>query len=249
MEDRIKIDAQGLHYKVLNQQIHDALGTGGTDIELSHVNGQRYIADGLKNDIQIEINGVPGNDLGIFMNGPVITVNNNAQDAVGNTMNGGKIIIKGMAGDVCGYGMRGGKLFILKDAGYRVGIHMKGYKDLNPIIVIGGNAGDFLAEYMAGGVIVLLRMFGRQSENNTTGDYLGAGMHGGTVYIRGGADRKKIGKGVDVAELTQADRTLLEGIIKEYAADLDLDADKILSERFDKLIPLSTRPYAKLYTY
>ncbi|MCL4477485.1 MAG: hypothetical protein M1381_00060 [Deltaproteobacteria bacterium] len=249
MPDRIKIDAHGMHYKILNQKIHDALGNGETDIELSNINGQRYIADGIKKDIRITINGVPGNDLGIFMNGPVITVNSNAQDAVGNTMNGGKIVVKGMAGDVCGYGMRGGKLFILKDAGYRVGIHMKGYKTLNPIIVIGGNVGDFLAEYMAGGVIVLLRMFGRQRENNTIGDYLGAGMHGGTVYVRGGADRKKLGKGVAAAELTEADKTLLEGIIKEYAADLELDADKILNERFEKLVPLSTRPYAKLYTY
>ena len=249
MGNSIKIDAQGVYYKLLNQKIHDALGNGETDIELSHVNGQRYIADGLKKDIRITINGVPGNDLGIFMNGPVITVNNNAQDAVGNTMNGGKIVVKGMAGDVCGYGMRGGKLFILKDAGYRVGIHMKGYKDLNPVIVIGGNAGDFLAEYMAGGVIVVLRMFGRKNGESVTGDYLGAGMHGGTVYIRGGADRKRLGKGVDVAGLTDADRGFLKGIIKEYADDLGLDADSILSERFEKLVPLSTRPYAKLYTY
>ncbi len=249
MENSITIDAQGLHYKILNQKIHDALGSGRTDIQLFHVNGQRYIADALKNDISITIDGVPGNDLGIFMNGPVITVNNNAQDAVGNTMNGGKIIVKGMAGDVCGYGMRGGKLFIQKDAGYRVGIHMKGYKNLNPIIVIGGNAGDFLAEYMAGGVIVVLRMFGRQNGNSTTGDYLGAGMHGGTVYLRGRTDRKKIGKGVEVTELSDADRGLLKGIIKEYADDLGLDAGSILSEPFEKLIPLSTRPYAKMYTY
>lgn len=245
----IKIDAKGVHYKELNEKIHRAIAGGATKIELSHVNGQRYISDGLKKDIKITIDGVPGNDLGVFMDGPLITVNNNAQDAVGNTMNGGKIIVKGMAGDVCGYGMRGGKLFILKDAGYRVGIHMKGYKTLNPVIVIGGNAGDFLAEYMAGGVIVLLKMFGRNGTTETTGDYLGAGMHGGTVYVRGGVDKKKLGKGVDVSEPGEEDALLLEGIIKEYAADLALDADKILNERFEKLTPLSTRPYAKLYTY
>lgn len=238
-----------MHYLILNQKIHDALAGGAMNIDLSHVNGQRYIADGLKNDVRITINGVPGNDLGIFMDGPVITVNNNAQDAVGNTMNGGKIVVKGMAGDVCGYSMRGGKLFILKDAGYRVGIHMKGYKNLNPIIVIGGNAGDFLAEYMAGGVIVVLGMFGRKRENGTTGDYLGAGMHGGTVYLRGKTDRKRIGKGVEVTDLTDADRGLLKGVIHEYASDLGLDPHSILGEPFEKLVPLSTRPYAKLYTY
>ncbi len=245
----MSIDAQGMQYKELNQRINDAVALGATDIELTNVNGQRYIGDGLRQEVRITVNGVPGNDLGTFMNGPVITVNNNAQDAVGNTMNGGKIVIKGMAGDVCGYGMRGGKLFVLKDVGYRVGIHMKGYKTLNPIIVIGGNAGNFLAEYMAGGVIVLLRMFGRKAETDTTGDYLGAGMHGGTVYIRGGVDKKKLGKGVDVAELTQADKVLLNAIIKEYAVDLSVSTDGILAEKFQKLVPQSTRPYAKLYTY
>ncbi|MGB9736057.1 MAG: hypothetical protein ACP5QW_08030 [bacterium] len=247
--NRISIDANGMYYKILNQKIHDAIKDGYNHIEISNVNGQRYIADALKNDVKITINGVPGNDLGAFMNGPTIIVNNNAQDAVGNTMNGGKIIVKGMAGDVCGYGMRGGKLFILKDVGYRVGIHMKGYKDLNPIIVIGGNAGDFLAEYMAGGIIILLRMFGRESRKETTGDYIGAGMHGGTIYIRGKADRKKLGKGVDISGLSAEDRIILEQIVKEYADDFGLDADEILNEEFEKLIPLSTRPYAKLYTY
>lgn len=249
MADRVNIDARDMHYKVLNEKIHEAIKNGYTHIELSNVNGQRYIADGINKDIKITITGVPGNDLGIFMNGPTITVNNNVQDAAGNTMNGGKIIVKGMAGDVCGYGMRGGKLFILKDAGYRVGIHMKGYKDLNPIIVIGGNAGDFLAEYMAGGIIVLLRMFGRQGGNNTMGDYIGAGMHGGTIYIRGDIDKKKIGKGATLVELTESDKLLLGNIIKEYASELELDADRILEEHFTKLIPLGIRPYAKLYTY
>ncbi len=245
----MKIDSQGMHYKVLNQKINEAVIQGITDIELFNVNGQRYIGDGLRKEVRINVHGVPGNDLGSFMNGPVITVNNNAQDAVGNTMNGGKIIIKGMAGDVCGYGMRGGKLFILKDAGYRVGIHMKGYKTLNPIIVIGGNAGDFLAEYMAGGVIILLRMFGRNDHNNIIGDYLGTGMHGGTVYIRDGIDKKKLGKGVGVSEPSAEDNMLIEDIIKEYAADMGLDAGKILNEKFEKLTALSTRPYSKLYTY
>jgi len=249
MCEKVNIDAQGMPYKVLNEKVYDAIKNGYRCIELSNVNGQRYIADGIKNHVKITINGVPGNDLGIFMNGPTIIVNNNVQDAVGNTMNGGKIIVKGMAGDVCGYGMRGGKLFILKDVGYRVGIHMKGYKALNPIIVIGGNAGDFLAEYMAGGIIVLLRMFGRQGENNILGDYIGAGMHGGTVYIRGEMNKKRIGKGATLMELTEVDKVVLEEIIKEYAADLELDADMILKEQFTKLIPLSTRPYARLYTY
>ena len=42
------------------------------------------------------------------------------------------------------------------NAGYRVGIHMKAYEDHRPVIVIGGKAGDYLGEYQAGGVLIVL---------------------------------------------------------------------------------------------
>ncbi len=249
MSDLYTIDAKNLHYTSLNKMIHEAIKTGKREIILNNVNGQRFIADGLTEKVKLTINGVPGNDLGAFMNGPEIIVNNNAQDGVGNTMNSGKIIIKGIAGDVCGYGMRGGKLFILGDAGYRVGIHIKGYRDMIPVIIIGGNAGNFLAEYMAGGIIVLLRMFGRKNDNNTQPDFLGSGIHGGTIYVRGEVDKKRLGKGVGIFEYTKEDNKLLDELIKEYASDLNLKADEILKSSFTKLRPLSTRPYGKLYVY
>ncbi len=249
MKNYYTIDAKGMHYTLLNRKIHEAIKTGKREIILNNVNGQRFIGDGLIEKVKLTINGVPGNDLGAFMNGPEIIVNNNAQDGVGNTMNGGKIIVKGIAGDVCGYGMRGGKLFILGDAGYRVGIHIKGYKDMIPVIVIGGNAGNFLAEYMAGGIIILLRMFGKKNLNNTQPDFLGSGIHGGTIYVRGEIDQKRLGKGVGVAEFDSDDKKQLEGIIREYARDLNLNADEILNSPFTKLRPISTRPYGKLYVY
>ncbi len=248
MRDLYTIDAKNLHYALLNKMIREAIKTGKREIILNNVNGQRFIGDGLTEKVKLTINGVPGNDLGAFMNGPEIIVNNNAQDGVGNTMNGGKIIIKGIAGDVCGYGMRGGKLFILGDAGYRVGIHMKGYRDMIPVIIIGGNAGNFLAEYMAGGIIILLRMFGRKGNNNQP-DFLGTGIHGGTIYVRGEVDKKRLGKGAGIFELTQEDKRLLEELIIEYARDLNLNAEEILKSSFTKLRAISTRPYGKLYVY
>ncbi|MEK6590706.1 MAG: hypothetical protein AABZ11_08540, partial [Nitrospinota bacterium] len=124
----MQINAAGCHYRILNQQIKEAVKSGERYIELFHVNGQRYIGDGVRGDVVIVINGVPGNDLGAFMTGPTIIVNSFAQDGVANTMNDGKIVIKGHAGDVLGYGMRGGRLFVKGDVGYRVGIHMKEYQ-------------------------------------------------------------------------------------------------------------------------
>lgn len=104
---RMEIDAKNLHYRDLNDQIHQSLGHGAKEILLRNVNGQRYIGNGIRGNLKISIEGVPGNDLAAFMDGPSIIVNSNAQDAVGNTMNSGKVVIHGHAGDVLGYGMRG----------------------------------------------------------------------------------------------------------------------------------------------
>jgi glutamate synthase domain-containing protein 3 len=155
----MKINAQGIYYRDLNRTIRDAVAGGAGTIELDNVNGQYFIGDGINKPVTITINGVPGNDLGAFMNGATIIVKENGQDNIGNTMNAGKIIVHGHAGDVLGYGMRGGRIHILKDVGYRIGIHMKSYDTNKPVLIAGGKAGDFFGEYMAGGVLVLLGMF------------------------------------------------------------------------------------------
>jgi glutamate synthase domain-containing protein 3 len=248
MNTRI-IDANGLHYSLLNDKINETIKMGEREIILNNVNGQRFICAGLTEKIKLIINGVPGNDLGAFMDGPTIIVNGNAQDGVGNTMNGGKIVVKGNAGDVCGYGMRGGKLFIQGDAGYRIGIHMKGYKDLIPVIIIGGNVGNFLAEYMAGGIIILLRMFGRKANFKAHPDFIASGMHGGVLYIRGEIDKKQLGKGVEIKNVNDEDLKLINSLISEYSEDLGLDKDEILKASFTKLQPAGVRPYRKLYVY
>ena len=123
----IQIDATDMPYKALNEKIRELAAAGEEAIELDNVCGQKFIGDGLKGHVKIDINGIPGNDMAVFMDGPEITVHGNGQDGIGNTMNAGKVIIHGNAGDVIGYAMRGGKIFIKGDVGYRVGIHMKAY--------------------------------------------------------------------------------------------------------------------------
>ncbi len=248
MENKISIDAGGVYYRKLNEQIRAAIADGATEIGLTGVNGQRYIGDGISDKVSINMDGVPGNDLATFMNGPVITVHNNAQDGMGNTMNEGKVVIHGHAGDVLGYGMRGGKLHILGDVGYRVGIHMKSYKTKIPAIIVGGCAGDFFGEYMAGGNLILLGLH-HDKDKPIVGDYVGTGMHGGTIYIRGEVEQYKLGAEVGVMELTEEDNKTLKGLLTEYCTDLGLNLDDIMNKPFIKLIPISHRPYGKLYAY
>jgi glutamate synthase domain-containing protein 3 len=244
------IDAKGVYYKQLNEQIKAAAAGGEKHIKLINVCGQYYIADGITSDVTIEVEGVPGQDLAAFMNGPTIIVKNNAQDTIGNTMDAGKVIVHGLAGDVLGYGMRGGRMHVLNDVGYRVGIHMKSYKEKIPVIVVGGKAGDFFGEYMAGGVLILLGMFSmRGDEVPTVGDYLGTGMHGGVMYIRGRVDLNKCGKEVGLDKLDKTDKKLLERHLEEYCKDFKLDIKEILKEEFTKVYPKSKRPYGTLYCY
>jgi len=245
----VNINAQGIYYRELNESIHQAVRNGQKEIILEQVNGQRYIADGLSGkDVKITIHGTAGNDLAAFMDGPTIEIFGNAQDGIGNTMNAGKIIVHGDAGDIVGHSMRGGKIFIRGNVGYRVGIHMKAYQDLYPVIIVGGCAQDYLGEYMAGGLIIVLGM-----NNNGSwpivGDYCGTGMHGGVMYIRGEVKDFQLGKEVKIFELDFKDKKNLELYVREYAQDFSLNAEEIIKERFFKLIPYTHRPYGKLYAY
>ncbi|MGD9131725.1 MAG: hypothetical protein PVH73_09175 [Candidatus Bathyarchaeota archaeon] len=240
------IDATGVYYRDLNNLLRSLDGNGVKKIEICNVYGQRYIGTDLDDHLSIDIYGTPGNDLGAFMKGVNITVHGNVQDGCGNTMDHGKIVVHGRAGDLVGHSMRGGKIFIRDDAGYRVGIHMKEYLGKRPAIVIGGTAQDFLGEYMAGGVLVVLgtNMKGKIRHNAR---FVGTGMHGGTMYIRG--EVRHLGEEVAIRDLTEEDTKLLRGLVEEFCSHYDLDADKIMESKFNKLIPVSSRPYGNLYAY
>jgi len=244
-DDVAIINAESMHYKNLNFLIKSH-SNSSRRIDIYNVNGQRYIGTGLKSKIELHLYGTPGNDLAAFMDGPTIYVHGNAQDGVGNTMNNGKVVVHGRAGDIVGYSMRGGKIFIRDDAGYRVGIHMKEYGNQKPIIVIGGTVQDFLGEYMAGGIIVVLGLTLKYGEAHEA-KFVGTGMHGGVMYVRG--QLAHTGKEVKISQLEEYDVAVLKRIIDEFCNHFNLDVDTIPLTEFKKLIPLLTRPYGKIYAY
>ena len=247
-ESTITIDASGIYYRELNARLRDIVSNGTEKIELRNVYGQRYLGTDLDKPVEIEIFGTPGNDLGAFMDGPRIIVRGNAQDGCGNTMNEGEIIIHGHAGDIIGLSARGGSIFVREDVGYRAGIHMKEYQDKKPVLVIGGTAQDFLGEYMAGGVLILLGLTLGEGEYHRA-RFVGTGMHGGVIFLRGEIEDYQLGKEVGVAELGEVDYQILEKYVGEFATHFDYDARKILKERFIKLFPKWLRPYGRLYAY
>jgi len=244
----VKIDAGGVYYRELNANLRKVITDNVRRIELRNVHGQRYIGTDLNKPVEIEIFGTPGNDLGAFMNGPRIIVRGNAQDGCGNTMNEGEIIIHGHAGDIIGLSARGGKIFVREDVGYRAGIHMKEYRERKPALVIGGTAQDFAGEYMAGGVLILLGLNLKEGENHKA-NFIGTGMHGGVIYLRGSVEEYQLGKEVGVAQLEDTDRKVLKQLVGEFAAHFGYDAGEILKHKFIKLFPRWLRPYGRLYAY
>jgi len=243
----LKVDAEGLYYRDLNALLRQAITADGVEkLEIRNVCGQRYIGTDLETTAQIHIYGTPGNDLGAFMNGPALIVHGNAQDGCGNTMNEGEIVIHGHAGDVTGNSMRGGKIFVRDYVGYRVGIHMKQYQKKIPKIVVGQTAGDFLAEYMAGGVMVILGLNLKEGEK-CEAKFVGTGMHGGVIYERG--EILDPVNGTKTLPAGKRDLKVIEGLVKEYCSHFGADPQQIMAQKFNKILPVSKRPYEKLFSH
>jgi glutamate synthase domain-containing protein 3 len=251
----VQLDAEGVHYKDLNRRIRDLVLDGVRNIEVRNIYGQRYIGTNLfgtdRQDVRINIHGTPGSDLGAFMDGPILEVFGNAQDATGNTMNAGRIIIHGSAGDILGYGMRGGEIFVRGNVGYRVGIHMKEYTEKIPTIVIGGTVQDFFGEYMAGGRIIVLNQFFEGNPPTRQSYFMGTGMHGGVIFIPGEVDLHQIGAEVGVTDPTGEEAELISEKIRVFGRIFGIpDAtERMGNVPFRKLYPKSARPYGRLYAY
>ncbi|EPR11704.1 glutamate synthase [Ruminiclostridium papyrosolvens] len=238
----MKITVDDTYYTEINEQIRNA---ADTEIILDKVYGQRYIGCGIKGKT-ITINGTPGNALGSYMDGADVIVHGNAQDATGDTMNDGSIIIHGNCGDTTGYGMRGGKILIKGNAGYRVGIHMKEYKEQKPVVVVGGKTGDFLGEYQAGGIIIVL---GIGVDGIPVGNFCGTGMHGGAIYLRCNDIPEGLPPQVSATSATEEDKKQIDGIVVDFCENFGYDKKEILKSNFIKLTANTKNPYKQLYTH
>ena len=238
----MEINAKKLHFSELNRALKQS---PEQQVVIRECLGHRYIACGVAGK-EIEIFGVPGNALGAYLNGSTIKVNGNTQDATGDTMNEGEIIIHGNSGDATGYAMRGGRILIKGNAGYRAGIHMKEYQQHKPVIVVGNRCGDFLGEYQAGGLIVVL---GLESEGVPVGNFCGTGMHGGKIVLRSNHLPGDLPKQVRQHEATPEDMAEIAPHIADFCRHFGYNKDKVLDSRFFVLTPNTANPYKQLYTY
>ena len=131
--------------------------------------------------INIKLSGTAGQSLGVWNAGGLnIELTGDANDYVGKGMAGGRIVVKPpkdvrfktnettIIGNTCLYGATGGTLYAAGLAGERFAVRNSG-----ATAVVEG-CGDHGAEYMTGGIVVVL---------GKVGVNFGAGMTGGFAYI------------------------------------------------------------------
>lgn len=241
MVEKASVSLGTAHFKEANEKVRAALESADV-VELHDVYAQRYLGCAMPKGKRLEIHGVPGNDMACYMDGGEIEVFGNAQDQIGNTMNDGSVVIHGRCGDAAGYAMRGGRVLVRDGCGWRVGIHMKQYEGKCPAIVIGGDAGSFLGEYMAGGVIVLM---------GNPGAYLATGMHGGVIFLKHQLAPEDVPAGLVQHTAEPADLEMLIPLLNAYnqafAAELAGGSVDETGAGFYCLRPASSRPYANMY--
>lgn len=215
------------------------------DYERKNCLGERYLGCAMGNKI-LELDGVPGNDLGAYLDGGEIIVHGNAQDATGDTMNYGTITIHGHSGDALGYSMRGGEIYVKDYCGYRAGIHMKASLTQSPTLVIGSYSGSFLGEYQAGGTIIVMGIGCEGSP--IVGDFCGTGMHGGRIFLRTDCLPADLPAQIISRDADEEDKASIRPYVERYCASFGGNPDELLSAHFYVLLPNSKSPYRQLYT-
>ena len=196
-EEEAVIDASNLSSFELNQMILDEVRRGRRRIRVLNVLGHRFIGANITalapEGTTITLIGTVGDCLANFNQRINFIVQGNCGDDVADTMHGGRVIVYGDVRDVAAQALQGGVVFVRGSAGNRAGIQMREYLDRRPYFIVGGGVDDYLGEYMAGGVIIILGLKQSLKRRRVVGNYIASGLVGGRIYIRSRVDDSTIG--------------------------------------------------------
>ncbi len=203
-------------YATTVRNVHRAVGTL-TGSAITRALGERVLEDDL---VAIDLVGSAGQSLGAFLpTGMTLRLRGDTNDYAGKGLSGGRVVMRPddaatfdsddnvIAGNVIGYGATSGEIFISGVVGERCGVRNSG-----ATIVVEGT-GDHAAEYMTGGVVVILGRIGRN---------LCAGMSGGTVYLYDPEERvhDHLSAGVyEIEPLEANDDVRLRALLERFASE------------------------------
>ena len=175
--------------RVLEEQIQRAVADGQRFLEVEAF-GQQGIAGRLwaagDDPVQIRIAGSPGQRTGSMgVPNTQIEILGPASDDVGWLNAGAEIIVHGHATNGVANAMAQGKIYVGGNIGAR-GMTMTKHNPRfePPELWVLGSAGDYFAEFMAGGIAVICG-FEPQDSENVLGFRPCVGMVAGRIYFRG----------------------------------------------------------------
>ena len=239
-QPRDEMDATAKDFSEINKFISSSLQDGKGSVRITNVAGQRYIGIGLstkgRQSFRIELLGFPGNCLANLNDGAEIEVFGNVGDDLADTMHSGSAVVHGSARDVVGQALQGGRIFVRGSVGNRAAIQMREYLNHRPFLIIGESADDYLGEYMAGGVVVVLNI---SNEKRPVGRFVGTGMVGGTIYVRGKLDESQLGlppKKSDILNYLNAE--VLDGVISKETFEKIAGLDFPTEQKLMGLLPM-----------
>ncbi len=184
-----KRDGRRLDSRVLEEQIQRAVEAGHRQLSIQAlgqhgIGGRLWKTDG--EPLHIEIEGNVGQRVGAMgYPGTTIEVLGPASDDVGWLNAGATITVHGYASNGVANGMAQGNVYIAGNIGARGMTMTKNNPRFEPPqLWVLGSAGDYFAEFMAGGVAVICG-HAPQDPKNVLGYRPMVGMVGGRVMFRG----------------------------------------------------------------
>ncbi|HYA41820.1 MAG TPA: FAD-dependent oxidoreductase [Syntrophobacteraceae bacterium] len=175
--------------RVLEERIQQAVENGHRLIEIEAfgqhgLGGRLWKAGGER--LHVKISGAPGQRVGSmgFPNS-LVEVFGPTSDDVGWLNAGAQIVVHGHATNGAGNAMAQGKIYVAGNIGAR-GMTMTKHNPrfAPPELWVLGSAGDYFAEFMAGGIAVICG-YEPQDPQNVVGYRPCVGMVGGRIYFRG----------------------------------------------------------------
>jgi NADPH-dependent glutamate synthase beta subunit-like oxidoreductase/glutamate synthase domain-containing protein 3/ferredoxin len=182
-------NGERIESRILEEQIQNAVNTGARILEVEAL-GQHGIGGRLpvseQEPVHITITGSSGQRTGSMgFPGTFIDIHGPASDDIGWLNAGAEITVRGNASNGAANGMAQGKVFVAGSIGARGMTMTKRNPRFDPPeLWIKGSAGDYFAEFMAGGIAVVCGI-DAQTPDNVLGYRPCVGMVGGKIYFRG----------------------------------------------------------------
>ncbi|MDP3431282.1 MAG: FAD-dependent oxidoreductase, partial [Desulfomicrobium sp.] len=254
MQSTIHIDGKEngvrLESRILEERIQDAVKAGARELTVDAC-GQHGIGGRLwvskAEPINVKVIGASGQRLGsLGFPGTTIEVMGPGSDDIGWLNAGAEIIVHGNAGNGICNAMAQGKVFIAGNVGSRcMTMTKQNPRFPAPELWILGDTGDYFAEFMAGGTVVVCGVDAKD-QANVLGYRPCVGMVGGRIFYRG---QEQVVSAADAKHVPICDEdwAWLQEYLKQYLQKIGkADLLDILATRDQWHLVTSKSPYEKV---